>query len=393
VGTYKRIRGKAPQIIKINHNIVIGTISGKINLKTNHSIVLEQSLLETNSFIIEQKNLFFIGSFVESNLKASTFFEVSSDYFLKSAFKAKKESLLSIDCISNFKLQSKHNIKPLLLESLLLEPIIPYFEYQEPSGTSFSEGTLKGLVLRDIGLSLGTGPLVNVVDNSNINSDYVFKKSGDWIREFWSNSRGYVYRSNYLDDNEKSSMNFEFFVPSNAINAKITLDYYITSQRKKDYFVFMLDSNPVRVSGDVGWNDDGLETKVNRGYHLLESAYIKDSLDSDYLDRAAIDNIRLTYNPLLTYSANKDVGYRISPPIDLSSINFYTNSKISSPNSTNVIEIKKLKTAKILNKLRSFSFIDLPSTETTAPSNESQVSVYQYLTIQSGLPVTKTRLI
>lgn len=38
-----------------------------------------------------------------------------------------------------------------------------------------------------------------------------------------------------------------------------------------------------------------------------------------------------------------------------------------------------------------WSYIDLPAGE-TAPSNQSQVSVYQYLTIQSGLPVTKTRL-
>jgi hypothetical protein len=119
-------------------------------------------------------------------------------------------------------------------------------------------------------------------------------------------------------------MNFEITTPLNAVDSKISLDYYISSERDSDVFSLLIDSEPITISGDIGWNT--VEKSVKRGYHLIEAIYKKDGNTSHYLDRACIDNVKLTYYPLKYYNATKDEGYRLSPLIDISKVNYYEDS-------------------------------------------------------------------
>ena len=195
-----------------------------------------------------------------------------------------------------------------------------YLYYLEPDTQMFSQGTLYKTIGDSEKLILSTSVVREILENAEGDIDLSYNIKGDWIKEYWNNSRGYVYRSNFIKDNTTSTLYFEVNVPLNAFLAEFSMDYFVSSEQERDILSILIDSEPIEISGDIGWQK--ISTYFSRGYHFIEIIYGKDEEGQQYLDRACIDNISIKYSPIEYF------GYRISEPIDLTPIINYQDSMI-----------------------------------------------------------------
>lgn len=252
-------------------------------------------------------------------------FNIALDLGVSVENKVLKNSLTSLEVLSDTYLSHK-KVNTLSLESVFdIDFLVAStFIYEEKSGEDFSLGTLNNVRVVGESLQLDTFDYT-MISESFEDEEFNFNFKGDWERNYWDSERGFVYRSKLLKSNEKSNqkskLSFIFDLPVNASEAVLSFDYLVSSEKDFDLLVILVNSDPIRVSGDGRWQTATKELYGSN--HLVEFIYKKDDLGDIYLDRACVDDIQVSYSLL------RPLGYRISPPISLDSINYYKNSTIS----------------------------------------------------------------
>jgi len=124
---------------------------------------------------------------------------------------------------------------------------------------------------------------------------YNFLFTGNWGRSSAQKKAGsYSYKSASIGSSYTSSTQFTVTIPTDAVNARISFYYLVSSEANCDYFNFYVDGNRlIHKSGKGSWTL--FSRSLSAGTHTIKFEYTKDGSVDRYDDAAYLDNITVGY--------------------------------------------------------------------------------------------------
>ncbi|MBP1931823.1 PKD domain-containing protein [Ammoniphilus resinae] len=146
-------------------------------------------------------------------------------------------------------------------------------------------------------------------------TNYNFSFSGSWGRNTTRKSGGnYSYKSGSTGHSSSSTGSTTFTIPAQAKNARLSFDWYVSSETNYDYLTISLNGNNiVNVSGNQGWVNYKQALIPGTTYNL-QFTYRKDGSGSVGDDAGYIDNLSVYYegvDPLSYGLSIRDYSYDI----------------------------------------------------------------------------------